>query len=93
MTTEPDEPYVTKTGKVLTDADLEALSREAEMGYDIRDDGVDSIAKMLTNTTDASVWAQAFMTQFGGAAPDEYTMLTWFANAIETGRAAGRSEQ
>lgn len=28
--------YVTKTGKVLTDEDIEALADEAEAGYDIR---------------------------------------------------------
>lgn len=27
--------YRTKTGKVLTDADLEALADEAERGYDV----------------------------------------------------------
>lgn len=30
-----DEPYVTKTGKVLTDADIEALADEAEEGFDL----------------------------------------------------------
>jgi hypothetical protein len=30
-----DEPYVTKTGKVLSDADIEKLSEEAERGYDV----------------------------------------------------------
>jgi len=29
------EPLVTKTGKVLTDADIEALADEAEAGYDV----------------------------------------------------------
>ena len=28
-------PWVTKTGKVLTDADIEALADEAEQGYDV----------------------------------------------------------
>lgn len=28
-----DEPIVTKTGKVLTDADIAALADEAERGY------------------------------------------------------------
>lgn len=28
-------PYVTKTGRVLTDADIEALADEAERGYDV----------------------------------------------------------
>jgi NAD-dependent SIR2 family protein deacetylase len=30
-----DEPYVTKTGKVLSDADIQALADEAEQGYDV----------------------------------------------------------
>ena len=29
-----EQRYVTKTGKVLTDADIEALANEAEQGYD-----------------------------------------------------------
>ena len=33
--TEADKPIVTKTGKVLTDADIEALADEAEAGYDV----------------------------------------------------------
>ena len=30
-----DRVYVTKTGKVLTEADIEALADEAEAGYDV----------------------------------------------------------
>jgi len=30
-----DKPFITKTGKVLTDADIQALADEAERGYDI----------------------------------------------------------
>jgi hypothetical protein len=30
-----DPPLVTKTGKVLTDEDIEALADEAEQGYDV----------------------------------------------------------
>lgn len=33
--TDEDETYRTRTGKVLTDADIEALADEAERGYDI----------------------------------------------------------
>jgi hypothetical protein len=33
--TEQTKPYTTKTGKVLTDADIEALADEAERGYDV----------------------------------------------------------
>ena len=32
---EAEKPIVTKTGKVLTDADIEALADEAEAGYDV----------------------------------------------------------
>jgi hypothetical protein len=32
---EPDEPLRTKTGRVLTDADIQALADEAERGYDL----------------------------------------------------------
>lgn len=35
---EPSEPYLTKTGKVLTDADVEALADEVEGDY-----GVDAL--------------------------------------------------
>jgi hypothetical protein len=67
----------------------EVLAREAEMGY--TNDG-DSVGKMLINTLDAEVWARAFRQQFGDVMPDEGTMLTWFANALETGRSFGRKE-
>lgn len=42
-----------------------------------------------SNTLDAHVWAKAFCQRFGG---DEMLMLSWFANAIERGRDAGRGE-
>lgn len=35
LVTDEDEPLVTKTGKVLTDADIEELADEAEAGYDV----------------------------------------------------------
>jgi hypothetical protein len=60
------------------------------MGYDT--ESGDSIGKLLINSTDAELWARMFKQQFGDVAPDEMTMLTWFANAIETGRNAGRKE-
>lgn len=61
------------------------------MGYDT--DTGDSIGKRLINSTDAQLWAHLFEEQFGGGdCPDEATMLTWFANALETGRNAGRKE-
>jgi hypothetical protein len=41
----------------------------------------------LLDTTDASVWAARFVALFPEA--DEGLMLSWFASAIETGRAAG----
>ena len=62
----------------------------------------------LLATTDAMVWAQEFCRIFTGATigspptgvnyssghrwVDEGTMLTWFANAIETGRSAGQGQ-
>jgi hypothetical protein len=73
----------------LTSRDYEALSREAEMGYTQESGKWVSIEKKLLATTDAFVWAETFKDQFGDVAPDRYTMLTWFANAIETGRNAG----
>lgn len=33
--TEPTTGYRTKTGKILTDSDIEALADEAERGYDV----------------------------------------------------------
>ncbi len=36
MTDRP-KPYTTKTGRVLSDADIEALADEAERGYDVED--------------------------------------------------------
>lgn len=46
----------------------------------------------LLATTDARVWASEFMERFADRRDeiDESLMLAWFANAIETGRAAGR---
>lgn len=54
----------------------------------------------LTDTTDASIWAEEFCRIFVGqtvtttneGAVDEGLMIAWFANAIETGRNAGRKE-
>jgi hypothetical protein len=37
----------------------------------------------LLSTTDAQKWAQEFVRMHGG---DEGLMISWFANAIETGR-------
>jgi hypothetical protein len=54
--------------------------------------------RTLLGTTDASLWAEEFCRIFQGkiiGGPiakgdvDEGTMLSWFANAIETGRDAG----
>jgi hypothetical protein len=33
--TDKEEPYVTKTGKVLSDQEIEDLADEAEQGYDV----------------------------------------------------------
>jgi hypothetical protein len=53
----------------------------------------DTTALDLSNTTDAQEWAQAFMGIFGDRRDDidEGLMIAWFANAIETGREAGRT--
>ena len=42
----------------------------------------------LLQTTDGSVWAAEFMKRFGQSKNqiDEELMISWFANAIETGR-------
>lgn len=47
----------------------------------------------LYRTTDAAVWTDAFIERFGdGPCPDWGTMVGWFANAIETGRAHDATE-
>lgn len=50
-----------------------------------------SASLRLQNTTDGQIWAQEFMRLFGDRRDeiDEGLMIGWFANAIETGRAAG----
>lgn len=57
----------------------------------------DDLTRQLHATTDAHVWARRFMeTQRDASAEgrsiiDEGTMIGWFANAIEVGRAHGRN--
>jgi len=58
----------------------------------------------LNDTTDATVWAEEFCRIFDGWIVRQHTwadheneindgtMVAWFANAIETGRNAGRKE-
>ena len=51
----------------------------------------------LHSTTDAKIWAKRFIeaieSNVNTADPhDEGFMIGWFANAIETGREAGRKE-
>jgi len=54
----------------------------------------DEVARMLSNTTDARMWAWEFLDVIeSGVDIDEALMVGWFANAIETGRAAGRREE
>ena len=64
------------------------------------------MSENLNDTTDAMAWAEEFCRIFdcftihrsdieyadSDRAVDEGTMVTWFANAIETGRSAGRKE-
>ena len=49
---------------------------------------MDDITRKLLSTTDAMVWTSEFLAQFP-VNIDEGTMISWFANAIETGRDAG----
>lgn len=51
----------------------------------------DELAVLLHSTTDAQVWAKAFVATFDPdlTGIDEGTMLGWMANAIEVGREAG----
>lgn len=48
----------------------------------------------LLQTTDAEVWAREFVARFDAHRidVDVDVMLTWFANAIETGRTAGQAD-
>ena len=50
----------------------------------------------LNDTTDATVWAEEFCRIFAGKFVNQDVgqdvMVAWFANAIETGRNAGRKE-
>lgn len=87
----PGEP---EEASVPGDVDYDKLADEAEMGYvlDIDEGRVDSVAKILNSTTDAAVWAHHFKRQFGDQCPSEYTMLSWFANAIGTGQASANAE-
>jgi hypothetical protein len=48
-------PMVTRTGRVLTDADIEALAAEAEAGYDVTPDA--AVADAHDRPSWASVWA------------------------------------
>lgn len=48
---------------------------------------IHELPKTLHGTTDALVWAEAFVALHGG---DVGLMIGWFANAIEVGRDAGR---
>ena len=87
-----NEEYITKTGKVLGDDELEALSKEAEMGYARIEGSWRSIEKVLLASTDGRVWAHHFKAQFKDWCPDEHTVMTWFSNAIEVGRQTGYAQ-
>lgn len=45
---EPMEPFVTRSGHVLTDEDIEALADEAERGYDL-----DKATRVIVNRSTA----------------------------------------
>jgi len=53
----------------------------------LNDNEIDNVAIRLLSTTDAEVWADTFMEMHDHDLTklDKYTMITWFANAIETG--------
>jgi hypothetical protein len=54
-------------------------------------DEPDPVTARLSGNTDARAWAQEWYRIAGDSASimEEGSMITWFANAIETGRAAG----
>ncbi len=54
-------------------------------------DDIDDAELLNMMGTDARKWAQEFCKKFPNA-PEEGTMLGWFANSIEAGKAAGRIE-
>lgn len=66
-----------------------------ETPHDMRGDEMGRVN--LHDTTDAQVWAREFVHIIGHApTADPYNgqfMMTWFANAIETGRRAGRDTE
>src|SRR4051794_13518663 len=93
---EPEDLVLrTKSGRVLTDADIQALSQEAERGYDVT--GVRKVKpeNTLLHTTDARVWAEEFCRIFDGKFINRDVgldvMVTWFANAIEVGSLRSQS--
>lgn len=55
---------------------------------------MEALTRRLLSTTDAMEWAQAFVAVVADdphKCLDVGLMVSWFANAIETGRAAGVS--
>lgn len=73
----------------------------AEQSADYVAPQTDDLATKLHDTTNAAVWAEEFLKVVGGAIPpsedggaavDFGLMVGWFANAIETGRNAGRAQ-
>lgn len=84
-------------GYAITDPEMDADIGRDRTRMRLR---AESVQNILLATTDAVVWAHHFVEQFGdsegtggiGVCPDEATMITWFANALETGRNQGRKE-
>jgi hypothetical protein len=71
--------------------DFDRLSREAEFGYDMDDaNHARSVFDLIGTSTDANLWAYHFRRQFGGHAPDQATLATWFEAAMEAGRQSRR---
>ena len=61
---------------------------DVELGDDQGD-----VTRKLHSTTDAMTWAREFVRLFPEGTGDVGTMVGWFANAIEVGRAAGESAE
>lgn len=90
--------------KEIGDLLVEWLRKHPESIYETPDESQD-ISRKLHSTTRADVWAEEFCKLFtiqrrgsddrpevsGISDDDQGLMIGWFANAIETGRDAGRS--
>jgi len=55
----------------------------------------ESLESRLHNSTDAEVWADEFLARYGQRQReiDRYVLITWFANAIQTGVTHGARKE